>query len=144
MRSKTTTDVLAGLPADLLAKVQAEAEQDADDVAEFIRRAAIRCSAKVLKRQAIYLPREALLGLGLAMRLHRWERIGLPIHLAFGLPSSTEVVKFVTRNMWHSCGRFRITDHFKGKDPVTRKLFRAFKTLVRTFGPATVYAQSKI
>ena len=99
MRSKTTTDVLAGLPADLLAKVQAEAEQDADDVAEFIRRAAIRCSAKVPKRQAIYLPREALLGLGLAMRLHRWERIGLPIHLAFGLPSSTEVVKFVTRNM---------------------------------------------
>jgi len=49
--------------------------------------------------------------------------------------------KFVTRNMWHSCGRFRITDHFKGKDPITRKLFHAFKTLVRTFGPATVYAQ---
>src|SRR5207249_794719 len=43
--------------------------------------------------------------------------------------------KFVTRNMWHSCGRFRVTDHFKGKDPITRKLFRAFKTLVRTFGP---------
>jgi len=43
--------------------------------------------------------------------------------------------------MWHSCGRYRISDHFQGKDPVTRKLFRAFKTLVRTFGPSTVYAQ---
>ena len=25
--------------------------------------------------------------------------------------------KFVTRNMWHSCGRFRVTDHFKGNAP---------------------------
>lgn len=99
MRAKTVTKELARLPAELLAKVQAEAEQDADDVAEFIHRAAMRCSAKSPISQAIYLPREALLGLGLAMRLHRWERIGLPIQLAFGLPSSTEVVKFVTHKM---------------------------------------------
>ena len=35
----------------------------------------------------------------LQLRLHRWERIGLPIHLAFGLPTSTDVVRFVTRSM---------------------------------------------
>ncbi len=99
MRTKTVTNELAKLPAGLLAKLQAEAEQDADDVAEFVRRAAIRCSAKSPKCQAVELPREALLGLGLALRLPRWERIGLPIHLAFGLPSATEVMRFVTAHM---------------------------------------------
>ena len=99
MRATTVTNQLARLPAALLAKAQAEAEQDADDVADFIRRAALRCSAKSPKRQAVELPREALLGLGLALRLHRWERIGLPIHLAFGLPSATEVMRFVTAHM---------------------------------------------
>lgn len=49
--------------------------------------------------------------------------------------------KFVTRNRSHSCGQYRVADHFKGKDPIVRKLFRAFRTLVRTIGPATVYAQ---
>jgi hypothetical protein len=43
--------------------------------------------------------------------------------------------------MWHSCGRYRLADHFKGKDPIVRKLFRELRALVRTFGPATVYAQ---
>lgn len=36
MPAKTVTHELAKLPAGLLAKVQAEAEQDADDVAEFV------------------------------------------------------------------------------------------------------------
>ncbi len=99
MRAKTVTKELARLPAELIAKVQAAAEQDAEDVADFIRRAAMRCSAKSPKRQSVELPREALLGLGLALRLHRWERIGLPIHLAFGLPSATEVMRFVTTHM---------------------------------------------
>lgn len=49
--------------------------------------------------------------------------------------------KFVTRNMWHSCGRYRVADHFKGKDPIVRKLFQAFRALIRTIGPATVHAQ---
>jgi hypothetical protein len=43
--------------------------------------------------------------------------------------------------MWHSCGRYRVADHFKGKDPAVRKLFRAFRALVASIGPATVYAQ---
>lgn len=49
--------------------------------------------------------------------------------------------QFVTRNMWHSCGRFRINDHFKGKDAIARKLYGEFRALVRTVGPAKVYAQ---
>lgn len=49
--------------------------------------------------------------------------------------------KFVTRNMWHSCGGYRISDHFKGKNPAVKKVFQEFRALVRTFGKATVYAQ---
>lgn len=49
--------------------------------------------------------------------------------------------RFVTRNLWHSCGRYRIADHFRGKDPVVQRMFRKFVRLVRSCGPATVYAQ---
>jgi Domain of unknown function (DUF5655) len=49
--------------------------------------------------------------------------------------------RFVTRDMWHSCGRYRIAEHFKGKDRELLRLFRRFGTLVRRFGPVTVYAQ---
>jgi hypothetical protein len=49
--------------------------------------------------------------------------------------------RFVTRNMWHSCTRYRIADHFTGKDPALRALYRRYVALVRSFGPVTVYAQ---
>lgn len=49
--------------------------------------------------------------------------------------------RFVTRNMWHSCGRYRLSDHFKGKDPIVRKLWDRFRELVEACGPVTVYAQ---
>jgi Domain of unknown function (DUF5655) len=49
--------------------------------------------------------------------------------------------KFVTRNMSHSCGNYRLADHFKAKDPVAKKLFQEFRALVRNVGPAKVYAQ---
>jgi len=43
--------------------------------------------------------------------------------------------------MWHSCGRYRIADHFQGKDPAVRKLYQRFKAMVQRTGPVTVYAQ---
>ena len=49
--------------------------------------------------------------------------------------------RFVTRNIWHSCSRYRIADHFAGKDPMVRQLFKRFRALVRACGPVTVYAQ---
>jgi len=49
--------------------------------------------------------------------------------------------RFVTRNMWHSCARYRLTDHFRGKDPIVRKLFRRLRVMVEQFGPVRVYAQ---
>lgn len=49
--------------------------------------------------------------------------------------------RFVTRNMWHSCTRYRIADHFKGKDPVVRHLYKQYVGIVRGFGSVTVFAQ---
>jgi hypothetical protein len=49
--------------------------------------------------------------------------------------------KFVTRNLWHSCGRYKLEDHFRGKQPEVRATFNAFVALARRCGPATVYAQ---
>jgi hypothetical protein len=48
---------------------------------------------------------------------------------------------FVTRNLWHSCGRYSLDDHFAGKDPLTRKLFDRFVSILERQGPVTVYAQ---
>jgi Domain of unknown function (DUF5655) len=49
--------------------------------------------------------------------------------------------RFVTANIWHSCGRYRIDDHFVARDPVVRDAFDRLDEVVRGFGPANVYAQ---
>lgn len=49
--------------------------------------------------------------------------------------------KFVTRNMWHSCSRYPLSYHFKGKNPIVRKLFDRYLALVESFGPVTVIPQ---
>lgn len=43
--------------------------------------------------------------------------------------------------MWHSCGRFRLADHFKGKPSALRATFRRLVAVARACGPVTVYAQ---
>ena len=49
--------------------------------------------------------------------------------------------RFVTRNLWHSCGRYRLADHFGGKPTHLRKTFDAYVAAARRHGPVTVYAQ---
>jgi hypothetical protein len=49
--------------------------------------------------------------------------------------------RFVTRNLWHSCGRYRLDDHFRGKDPVVRDVFDRLVAALRSIGPLVVYAQ---
>lgn len=49
--------------------------------------------------------------------------------------------RFVTKNLWHSCGNYRLADHFKGKPAVIRETFDAFSKLVRGMGPVTIYAE---
>ena len=99
MRATTVSHELAKLPAELLAKLRSDAEQEADDVAEFLRRSAVLYSEKFPNRRPVKLPRETLLGLSIAMRLRRWEQNSIYIHLEAGMPSADEALKFVTTVM---------------------------------------------
>ena len=49
--------------------------------------------------------------------------------------------RFVTQNLWHSCGRYRLADHFQGTPKVLRRTFDRFASLAKACGPVTVYAQ---
>ena len=49
--------------------------------------------------------------------------------------------RFVTKNLWHSCGRYRLADHFKGKPRSLRETFDRLTGLAKACGPVTVYAQ---
>ena len=49
--------------------------------------------------------------------------------------------RFVTRNLWHSCGHVPLARHFSGKPSVLRATFRRWVAVARACGPVTVYAQ---
>jgi hypothetical protein len=49
--------------------------------------------------------------------------------------------RFVTKNLWHSCGRYKLVDHFKGKPKNLRETFNKLVSTARKYGPLTVYAQ---
>jgi len=46
--------------------------------------------------------------------------------------------QFVTRNLWHSCTRVPLDKHFRGKDPVVRKIFDKLVAALRKNGPLTI------
>ena len=49
--------------------------------------------------------------------------------------------RFVTKNLSHSCGRYRLRDHFAGKPAALLATFRRLVAVARAGGPVTVYAQ---
>ena len=49
--------------------------------------------------------------------------------------------RFATRSLWHSCGNFRLADHFKNRSPIVREVFNRWRDAARACGPVTVYAQ---
>jgi hypothetical protein len=49
--------------------------------------------------------------------------------------------RFVTANIWHSCGRYSIDDHFAGRDGIVRDAFDRLHEVVCGFGPVNAYAQ---
>jgi len=49
--------------------------------------------------------------------------------------------QFVTRNAWHSCGRFEVAADFVGKDALLRPTFDRVVEVAGGCGPVTVYAQ---
>jgi len=49
--------------------------------------------------------------------------------------------KFVSANMWHSCGRYRLDDLFARSEPHVFTLFRKFRRMVESCGPTTMIPQ---
>ena len=49
--------------------------------------------------------------------------------------------RFVTKNLWHSCVRVSLADHFRGKPPARRKTWNQWLATARACGPVTAYAQ---
>src|SRR5689334_13345760 len=72
------------------------AASDAEAVAEFFRTLGLLRHPSS-PPQALLLPSETLLGIGLALRLRTWELNGIAVHLEAGLPSADELFAFVRR-----------------------------------------------
>jgi hypothetical protein len=49
--------------------------------------------------------------------------------------------QFVTKNLWHSCGKFTIKELFAKSEPHVLELFRKFEKMVRACGPAKMIPQ---
>jgi hypothetical protein len=49
--------------------------------------------------------------------------------------------RFVTRNMWHSCGRYSLQALFAGSEPRVFRMFQKFAAMVRRCGPVRMIPQ---
>jgi len=49
--------------------------------------------------------------------------------------------KFVTKNMWHSCGKYSLEALFSRSEPHVFQLYQRFEALVKACGPVTVIPQ---
>ena len=49
--------------------------------------------------------------------------------------------KFVSANLWHSCGRHRVKDLFARSDPHVFALYQRFKRIVEACGPVVMIPQ---
>jgi hypothetical protein len=49
--------------------------------------------------------------------------------------------KFVTKNIWHSCGNHDFDHHFKGKEPLVYEIFLKYRAMVESLGQVACYSQ---
>jgi hypothetical protein len=49
--------------------------------------------------------------------------------------------KFVSANMWHSCGRFELAALFAKSEPHVFEIFRRFQRMIERCGPSTMIPQ---
>lgn len=49
--------------------------------------------------------------------------------------------RFVTRNLWHSCVRVPLAEHFRGRPAERKRTFDRWLAVARTCGPVSSYAQ---
>ncbi len=62
-----------------------------------------------------------------------------PLRPLWRCPKCSE--RFVTANMWHSCGQFSLQALFSRSDPRVLKLFRKLARMVRACGPVHIIPQ---
>lgn len=103
-----------------LEAIRHQAEADATSVAEFVRSAGVQVQQQNGTYEPLGLPPEMLLGLGLAVRLRRWELQGVRLHLEAGIPSSTEVLDRVTSE----CSGSALFGFVEGIYPKTLQIYR--------------------
>ncbi|HKS07102.1 MAG TPA: hypothetical protein VJR92_12400 [Gemmatimonadaceae bacterium] len=49
--------------------------------------------------------------------------------------------RFVTKNLWHSCVRVSLAEHFRGKPRARKETWDRWLAVVRACGPVHAYAQ---
>ena len=49
--------------------------------------------------------------------------------------------RFVTKNLWHSCGKYTLEELFSRSDPHVLSLFKKFAAMVRACGPVHMIPQ---
>lgn len=49
--------------------------------------------------------------------------------------------RFVTANIWHSCGKYTLKDLFAKSEPHVLRAFKKFEKMVRACGPVTMIPQ---
>jgi hypothetical protein len=49
--------------------------------------------------------------------------------------------RFVTKNLWHACGKYSLQELFARSDPHVLKLFKRFAAMVRACGPVRMIPQ---
>jgi len=47
--------------------------------------------------------------------------------------------QFVSVNRNHSCGRYRLEEHFVGKEPIVRELYDSLFETLKQFGPVKAF-----
>lgn len=93
--SVTQPNHVVEFPDEFNRAVEREAEKDADEVAVFLSNPQFSEQLKVRLGDVVMVPVDVLLGLGLVIRLRRWEFAGIQCHLDAGLPSADQVCQQV-------------------------------------------------
>ncbi len=78
-----------GLPEEMIESVAIQAMVDAQNVCSFLRAVGLDASPE----SPVRVPGGFLLQLGAALRLLKWETLGLRIHKDAGLPSAKEAIR---------------------------------------------------
>ena len=90
MDALTHVPELAGFPPELIAAIKAQAESDADAAGAFFRESDLDARARC-SDEPILFPLEYFIGIGLGIRLRRWQRANMVTHIKAGLPSAEEL-----------------------------------------------------